>query len=125
MTDYLMKDTLLNKAKEIAEKTGANIEIVNDPLQGAKGADIIYTDVWTSMGQEAEYEKRKEIFKSYQINENLMNNANKNSIILHCLPAHKGEEIDFETFEKYSAPIFNQAENRMWAQMAILASVIK
>ena len=115
----------LNKAKEIAEKTGANIEIVNDPLQGAKGADIIYTDVWTSMGQEAEYEKRKEIFKSYQINENLMNNANKNSIILHCLPAHKGEEIDFETFEKYSAPIFNQAENRMWAQMAILASVIK
>lgn len=77
------------------------------------------------MGQEAEYEKRKEIFKSYQINENLMNNANKNSIILHCLPAHKGEEIDFETFEKYSAPIFNQAENRMWAQMAILASVIK
>ena len=115
----------LNKAKEIAEKTGANIEIVNDPLQGAKGADIIYTYVWTSMGQEAEYEKRKEIFKSYQINENLMNNANKNSIILHCLPAHKGEEIDFETFEKYSAPIFNQAENRMWAQMAILASVIK
>ena len=115
----------LNKAKEIAEKTGANIEIVNDPLKGAKGADIIYTDVWTSMGQEAEYEKRKEIFKSYQINENLMNNANKNSIILHCLPAHKGEEIDFETFEKYSAPIFNQAENRMWAQMAILASVIK
>lgn len=115
----------LNKAKEIAEKTGANIEIVNDPLQGANGADIIYTDVWTSMGQEAEYEKRKEIFKSYQINENLMNNANKNSIILHCLPAHKGEEIDFETFEKYSAPIFNQAENRMWAQMAILASVIK
>ncbi len=115
----------LNKAKEIAEKTGANIEIVNDPLQGVKGADIIYTDVWTSMGQEAEYEKRKEIFKSYQINENLMNNANKNSIILHCLPAHKGEEIDFETFEKYSAPIFNQAENRMWAQMAILASVIK
>lgn len=115
----------LNKAKEIAEKTGANIEIVNDPLQGAKGADIIYTDVWTSMGQEAEYEKRKEIFKSYQINENLMNNANKNSIILHCLPAHKGEEIDFETFEKYSASIFNQAENRMWAQMAILASVIK
>lgn len=115
----------LNKAKEIAEKTGANIEIVNDPLQGAKGADIIYTDVWTSMGQEAEYEKRKEIFKSYQINENLMNNANKNSIILHCLPAHKGEEIDFDTFEKYSKTIFNQAENRMWAQMAILASVIK
>ena len=115
----------LNKAKKKKEKTGANIEIVNDPLQGAKGADIIYTDVWTSMGQEAEYEKRKEIFKSYQINENLMNNANKNSIILHCLPAHKGEEIDFETFEKYSAPIFNQAENRMWAQMAILASVIK
>ena len=115
----------LNKAKEIAEKTGSKIEIINDPAQGAKGADIIYTDVWTSMGQEAEYEKRKEIFKSYQINENLMNNANKNSIILHCLPAHKGEEIDFETFEKYSAPIFNQAENRMWAQMAILASVIK
>lgn len=77
------------------------------------------------MGQEAEAEKRKEIFKEYQINENLMKYANKDAIILHCLPAHKGEEIDFDTFEKYSKTVFNQAENRMWAQMAILLSVIK
>lgn len=115
----------INKAKEIAKKTGSKIEIINDPAQGAKGADIIYTDVWTSMGQEAEAEKRKEIFKSYQINENLMKHANRDAIILHCLPAHKGEEIDFATFEKYSKTVFNQAENRMWAQMAILLSVIK
>lgn len=115
----------INKAKEIAKKTGSKIEIINDPAQGANGADIIYTDVWTSMGQEAEAEKRKEIFKEYQINENLMKHANKDAIILHCLPAHKGEEIDFDTFEKYSKTVFNQAENRMWAQMAILLSVIK
>ena len=76
------------------------------------------------MGQEAEYEQRKEIFKGYQINDGLCANAAPNHIVLHCLPAHKSEEIDGETFEKNAKHIFNQAQNRMYAQMAILATIM-
>lgn len=113
------------KAQKIAEKTGSKIEIVSNPYVGVKGANIVYTDVWASMGQENEIETRKEIFKNYQINNDLMKNTANNSIVLHCLPAHKGQEIAEETFELHSDSIFNQAENRMYAQMAILASIIK
>ena len=112
-------------AKKIAQKSGSHIEILQDPIEAAKGVNAFYTDVWTSMGQEAEYEKRKEIFKNYQINEELMNHTNKNAIILHCLPAHKGEEITKDVFEKYQKAIFDEAENRMYAQMAILATIMK
>ena len=113
------------KAQKIAEKTGSKIEIVSNPYVGVKGANIVYTDVWASMGQENEIETRKEIFKNYQINNELMKNTANNSIVLHCLPAHKGQEIAEETFELHANSIFNQAENRMYAQMAILASIIK
>ena len=89
-----------------------------------KDASVIYGDVWTSMGQEAEAEQRKAIFTGYQINENLTKDANKDHIVLHCLPAHKGEEISYDTFEKNQEHIFNQAENRMYAQMAILATIM-
>ena len=112
-------------AKKIAQKSGSHIEILQDPIEAAKGVNAFYTDVWTSMGQEAEYEKRKEIFKNYQINEELMKHTNKNAIILHCLPAHKGEEITKDVFEKYQKAIFDEAENRMYAQMAILATIMK
>lgn len=113
------------KAQKIAEKTGSKIEIVSNPYVGVKGANIVYTDVWASMGHENEIETRKEIFKNYQINNDLMKNTANNSIVLHCLPAHKGQEIAEETFELHANSIFNQAENRMYAQMAILASIIK
>ena len=112
-------------AKKIAQKSGSHIEILQDPIEAAKGVNAFYTDVWTSMGQEAEYETRKEIFKNYQINEELMKHTNKNAIILHCLPAHKGEEITKDVFEKYQKAIFDEAENRMYAQMAILATIMK
>ncbi len=111
-------------AEHISGETKNKIEILTDPYEAVSGANVIYGDVWTSMGQEAEYETRKEIFKGYQINEKLTANAAKDHIVLHCLPAHKGEEITAETFEKNAEHIFNQAENRMYAQMAILASIM-
>lgn len=114
----------LKKAKDLAEKSGANIEIVESPYDAVKNANVVYTDVWTSMGQEAEYEMRKEIFKNYQINKELMQKAHNNAIVLHCLPAHKGEEIAQDVFENHAKSIFCEAENRMYAQMAILASVM-
>lgn len=114
----------LKKAEEIAKKSGSKIEIFENPIDAVKNADVIYTDVWTSMGQEAEYEMRKEIFKNYQINKELMQYANKNAIVLHCLPAHKGLEITEDVFEEHQSSIFNEAENRMYAQMAILAAIM-
>ena len=122
--DYEPLNSQVEIAKNIAQKTNSKIEILQNPTEAVAGADVVYGDVWTSMGQEAEYEQRKEIFKSYQINAQLMQNANKDHIVLHCLPAHKGEEISAETFEANAEHIFNQAENRMYAQMAIMATIM-
>lgn len=112
------------KSKVFAQKSNSKIELLNNPIEAVKGANIIYTDTWTSMGQESETAKRKEIFKSFQVNTDLLKNADKKHIVLHCLPAHKGEEITEEAFELHSKSIFNEAENRMHAQMAILASIM-
>lgn len=114
----------LKKSQEIAVKSSSKIEIVEDPFIAAKHSNILYTDVWTSMGQEAEIEERRRIFKNYQINTNLLNQANKDCIVLHCLPAHKGEEISEEAFERQAQTIFDEAENRLHAQKAIMASII-
>ncbi len=115
-------------AVEIAKKnalvTGSKIEIFENAIDAVKDADVIYTDTWTSMGQEEEANIRRILFKNYQVNEKLLENAKENHIVMHCLPAHKGEEIDFDTFEKHSDVLFNQAHNRMYAQMAIMASIL-
>lgn len=97
------------------------LEITDDIYEAASGADVLYTDVWASMGQEAEAEKRKKIFSGYQVNEKLMKAAKKDAIVLHCLPAHREEEISAETLEKHANEIFQQAENRLHAQKAVLA----
>lgn len=89
------------------------------------GSDIVYTDVWASMGQEDEAEKRREAFKGYQLNEKTMSYANSDAIVLHCLPAHREEEITSEIFEKHSKSIFDQAENRLHIQKAILVTLIQ
>ena len=89
-------------------------------LEAAKGADALYTDVWASMGQEDEAAKRKEIFKSYQINDAVMSVANDGAMVMHCLPAHRGEEITAEVFEAHASEIFDEAENRLHAQKAIM-----
>ncbi len=113
------KPEVLKAAIEAGKKTGANIALSND-LQSAAGADMVYTDVWASMGQEAEAEARKKIFKDYRIDANTMKIADKNCVILHCLPAHYGDEIDYATSRTPNSAIFDQAENRMHAQNALM-----
>ncbi|MCM8762992.1 MAG: ornithine carbamoyltransferase [Candidatus Omnitrophica bacterium] len=115
---------IVNEAKEFAAKSGASIIINNAPQKVAKGADIIYTDVWTSMGQEKEREKRKEIFANFQINKELVNLAKKKVLIMHCLPAHRGEEITDEVMDSDNSIVFDQAENRLHVQKAILIKLL-
>ncbi|MDP4143774.1 MAG: ornithine carbamoyltransferase [Bacillota bacterium] len=111
-------------ATERANKENCKVVITDNIQEAAKDADVLITDVWASMGQEEEIAKRKVIFKDYQINENIMSIAKDNAIILHCLPAHKGEEITADVFEKHSEEIFDEAENRLHAQKAVLVKLI-
>lgn len=107
---------------EIVEraKTQGSLMLTNDIFKAADGADVLCTDVWSSMGREAEAESRAHVFKNYQLNEKLMKLANPDAMVLHCLPAHKGEEISEETFEKHAAEIFDEAENRLHIQKAVM-----
>ena len=112
-------------AKKIAKETGCSVDIINDVKEAVSGADVVYTDVWASMGQESEKEKRLNIFKGFTLTKELFALANKEAIALHCLPAHKGEEISEEVFNMNSKYIYEEAENRMHAQMAIMSSIVK
>ncbi|WP_269615947.1 ornithine carbamoyltransferase [Prochlorococcus marinus] len=111
---------IVEKAKSLS-KFGAKISICNDPLTAVNEAQVIYTDVWASMGQEEEHLKRKEIFEKYKVDQKLVRLANEEVIILHCLPAHRGEEITEEALESKSSYVFDQAENRLHVQQALLA----
>lgn len=115
---------VVEKANSFAAKTGSKVVIADDPKEAVKGANVIYTDVWASMGQEAEAEKRKQVFKAFQLNKDLLQLANPNCIVMHCLPAHRDQEITDEVFEMHATTIFDQAENRMHAQNAIMVSLI-
>jgi ornithine carbamoyltransferase len=107
-----------------AEKEGARIRIVESALDAAKDADVINTDVWASMGQEKEYDERKKLFVSYQVNSELLGMAKDDAIVMHCLPAHRGEEITDEVMEGPRSVIFDQAENRLHLQKAILEKLM-
>lgn len=96
----------------------------SDVLEAAKDADVLYTDVWASMGQEAEAEARKQIFKGYQINDEVMSVAHPDAMVLHCLPAHREEEITAKVFEEHANEIFDEAENRLHAQKAVLVKCL-
>ena len=111
-------------AQEDAAKTGARIEIHGDPVGAVKNADIIYTDVWASMGQEEEHARRVEAFARYQLNENLLAQARYDVLVMHCLPAHRGEEITDDVMDGPQSIVFDQAENRLHVQKAILALVM-
>jgi ornithine carbamoyltransferase len=103
---------------------GNLVAVEHDVQKAAEGAAVLYTDVWASMGQEAEAEARKQIFKAYQVNDALMAKARPDAIVLHCLPAHRGEEITHDTLERFADVIFDQAENRLHAQKAIMAALM-
>ena len=119
--DYAPKDFVVKNAMEDAKETGAKIEILNDPVKAVEFADIVVTDTWASMGQEAEHDERKKIFAPYQVNRDLLSHADKRAIVMHCLPAYRGEEITDEVFEANASVIFEEAENRLHTQKAIMA----
>jgi ornithine carbamoyltransferase len=112
---------VVSQAKEEAKRTGCEVKVVQDPKEAVKGADVIYTDVWASMGKEKEREERVKILKPYQVNPELVKGAKGDYIFMHCLPAHRGEEVTDAVADSKNSVIFDQAENRMHTQKAILA----
>lgn len=121
---YQVNTEIKELAESLKKDQNTTLKYVNCPLEGAKGADVLYTDVWASMGQEEEAAARKEVFKGFQINEKVLELAKKDAIVMHCLPAYKGQEITAEIFEKYSRVIFNESENRLHAHKGILAAIM-
>jgi ornithine carbamoyltransferase len=117
---FEVKPEVVGQAREMAAETGASVAVSNDPAQATHAADVVYTDVWASMGQETEAAGRQERFRGFQVNAELMKHANPDAVILHCLPAHYDEEIDYATSRTPSSAIFDQAENRMHAQNALM-----
>jgi len=117
------KDIVAN-AKKFAAYMGSKVEILDDPVAAVKNADIVYTDVWASMGQEDEAEERKKKFARYQINPKLVKNAKEDYLFMHCLPAHRGEEVVDEVADSPNSVIFDEAENRLHVQKAIMALVM-
>ncbi|MEB1806220.1 MAG: ornithine carbamoyltransferase [Bacillaceae bacterium] len=122
---YEMNQDIVEKAYEVAKSTGSTIKITNDPVEAVTNADIIYTDVWASMGYESEQKDRELAFGPYQVNSELVSYAKNDYIFLHCLPAHRGEEVTAEIIDGQHSVVFDEAENRLHVQKAILASVIK
>lgn len=116
--------TLLPAVMAFAATCGDRFELVQDPMQAAKDADAIFTDVWASMGQEAEQKAREQEFAGFCVDDTLLKKANKNCIVQHCLPAHRGEEITAEVFEAHAKEIFDEAENRLHAQKAVMATLL-
>lgn len=109
---------------DFATQYPGKFSIVSDPVQAAVDADAVYTDVWASMGQEEEATKRREVFNGYQINDDVMKSAKSDAIVLHCLPAHREEEITAKVFEQHAAEIFDEAENRLHAQKAVMVRLM-
>ena len=107
-----------------AQKNG-KLTVTSDILAAASGADVVYTDVWASMGQEGEKAKREKVFRNYCVNGDVMAAAKADAMVLHCLPAHRGEEITEEVFEAHADEIFDEAENRLHAQKAVLCKLMK
>ncbi len=102
----------------------SKIEVLSDPAAAVKDADVVYTDVWASMGQEAEAQERKKIFMPFQVNSKLMQHARKDALVMHCLPAHRGDEITDEVIDSKQSIVFDEAENRMHVQKAIIAKLL-
>jgi ornithine carbamoyltransferase len=122
---YEPDETVVGWAREAAEASGGSVEVAHDPRAAAQGADVLYTDVWTSMGQEEERDRRVRDLEAYRIDDGLVALASERAIVLHCLPAHYGEEITEEVLYGPRSAVWDQAENRLHSQKALLASVIR
>ena len=116
---------IVQKAKKMASGNGSSIEIFNDPKKAVEGADIVYTDVWVSMGEESQKAEKEKLFAPYQVNDDLMSGAGKNAIFLHCLPAHRGLEVSASVIDGRQSRVFDEAENRLHTSKAILLTLKK
>lgn len=123
--EYRPNEEITKKAKEYAKANNSTITITSDIEEAVSGADVIYTDVWVSMGDEEESEKRRADFKDYQVNQNLIDMADDDVIFMHCLPAIRGEEVSAEVIDGPHSVVYDQAENRMHAQKAVLYYFLK
>jgi ornithine carbamoyltransferase len=122
---YEPNEDITETSVKEAKKTNAKINILNDPFEAVKDADVIYTDVWTSMGQESEKLERDTIFKDYQVNSTLTKNAKRDYIFMHCLPAHRGDEVTDDILDSKQSVVFQEAENRLHAQKAVMCILMK
>ena len=122
---YDLNEKAISDAEEMAKSSGISIESHRDPKKAVAEADVVYTDTWTSMGQEEEAEKRKKVFPPYQVNNELLKSAKPTAIVMHCLPAHRGYEITDEVADGPQSMLFPQAHNRLHAQKAILVELLK
>ena len=122
--EYEPHPEVISKAKEEGKRSSCKVEVVKDPKEAVREADIIYTDVWASMGKEKEHDKRVKIFKPYQVNAKLIKEAKKDYLFMHCLPAHRGEEVTDEVADSKNSVIFDQAENRLHTQKALMALIM-
>lgn len=118
-------EPLVERAVGIGEETGSKISVSSDPLESCEGASVLYTDVWVSMGQEGQEADKQKTFIDFQLNESLLKNARPDAIVMHCLPAHRGEEISEEVLDGPASAVWDQAENRLHTQKALLEWILK
>jgi ornithine carbamoyltransferase len=121
---YEPNPEVVSQAEKEAERAGTEVKVTNDPKAAVKGADIVYTDVWASMGKEKEHKERLNIFRPFQVNAQLVKEAKEDYLFMHCLPAHRGEEVTDEVADSKNSVIFDQAENRLHTQKAIMALIM-
>ncbi len=121
---YSLSEDAMSGVAEIAERNGGSLEAYEDPFKAVRNADVVYTDTWVSMGQEAETEQREAALRPYQLNADLLRQAGKNAVVMHCLPAHRGNEITDDVADGNQSVIFQQAENRLHVQKAILVTLM-
>ena len=121
---YAPHDRVVGRARELAEQTGARLRFTHDPVEAVRGAAVVYTDAWTSMGQESETEERRDAFAGYRVDDALMDAAGPDALAMHCLPAHRGEEITSAVMDGPRSLIWDQSENRLHAQKGLLVELL-
>ncbi len=122
--DYSIDPEIIKEAEKLASESGSKIEITNDIEKAVENADYVYTDVWASMGQEEEFEKRKKVFANYRVSKELLTKAKSDCKVMHCLPAHRGEEIDADVIDGNESIVFDEAENRLHLQKAVMCALM-